>query len=237
MEALLEARRRHIIIVSDRKNKYFMDHLSNVDFDGRQLYRYPDLGLQPSLVQLAASLLGHPLSVNTVDMMACRSTRQTQCYVSRYPDSDPHRLHMCDIQNYDLGMHPALKTKDLYVYPPEIMLPRVVQQIIEQQRVGQVVLLVYPLWLKGHSWLPDLEGRIGKSVLIPHDDRNWVHPGGAENTDASGLRKWPLIISSLFSGASTNVTDTLTKPSPFAKVMLVEQEGEPPYRSVNLQSS
>ena len=108
VETQLEARARHVIVVGQKQSKYFMDHQTNIDWDGRRLYRYPDLGLHPQLVQLAATLLGKPIDESTVDMVACRVTRQTRQYVARYPDGDTDRITQCDVQTFHLGEHHLL---------------------------------------------------------------------------------------------------------------------------------
>ena len=234
---LIEARKRNVIATSDRKTKYYMDHLSNVDYDGRRLYRSQELGLQPQLVQLAAKLLGCPWSDCVVDMMACRATRQSKYYVARFPDGDPDRFVQCDASTYNLGSHPDLKESDLYFFPPEIMPPRVVMQIMEQQRPGQKILLVYPQWRKGHSWGPLPADRIQGSVFIPLDNRNWVHPGGVEQTDVSGQRLWPLIMSLLYREEQSRAAADQVMPRQCFKLTATTQDDELYYHSESLPTS
>ena len=235
-ETQFEARRRHVIVVGQKESKYFMDHGSNIDWDGRKQYRYHDLGLQPQLVQAAAVLLGKPICDNTIDMMACRSTGQTHTYVSRFPDGEPGRIPQSDIKTFHLGEDPRLSGKDLYIYPPEKMLETVARQISEQQGPDQSIIIVYPQWAKGHAWMPTLERRIVGSVLVPHDDQNWVHPGGAQRTGTSGRPKWPLIISRLSSEVQTGEAGQPIMPRPFAQLTPTRQGDSLCYRSQNLLS-
>ena len=236
VETQLEARARHVIVVGQKQSKYFMDHQTNIDWDGRRLYRYPDLGLHPQLVQLAAKVLGKPIDESTVDMMACRVTRQTRHYVSRYPDGDTDRITQCDVQTFHLGEHHLLSDKNLYIYPPEVMLEKIAQQVCYQQRDGQSILLVYPLWV-GYSWMSLLEDRIENSVLIPHDERNWVHPAGAQQTDESGRPKWPLIMSSLSSKQCPRKAGQPRRQKPFAQVTATERDGQIYFHSKNLPNT
>ena len=237
LTAVLEARRRNVIIIGQKESKFYMDHQSNIDWDGRRSFRHHELGLRPSLVQRAAQIVGAPLTEDSVDMMACRSTRQTKSYVARYPDGDLSRLKQCDVQTYDLGAHPQLVGKTLYLYPPETMLTMIARQIAEQQAEDQSIILVYPSWQKGHSWMPILEDRIVASVLIPFDDRNWIHPGGTDRTDVSGQPKWPTIISHLSKAASRLTAEASSKLKLCAQLTVTELGGKPYYRSTTLPSS
>ena len=236
VKTVMEARRRHVIIVGQKESKYYMDHQSNINWDGRKQYRYHDLGLQSGLVAEAARVLGVPWPQRMIDMMACRVTSQTKEYVSRFPDGNQDRIPQCDVQTFDLGQHPRLAGKNLYIYPPETMMTGIVRQISEQQRVGQLIMLVYPYWQKGYSWMSEIESRVQASVLVPHHDENWVHPGGMDQTDESGRPKWPLVISVLSRTVPSSREAARSKLVPFAEVTPTVQGDSLYYRSRNLPS-
>ena len=76
VETQPEARARRAIAVGQKQSAYSMGRQTNIGWDGRRLYRCPDLGLHPQLVQLAATVFGKPIDEPTVGMVACRVAQQ-----------------------------------------------------------------------------------------------------------------------------------------------------------------
>ena len=191
-----------LLIRGTYRNKNYMDNVTMIDHDSRLVFRLWELGLRHQLVAAIASALkiSNFSYENSVDGMACRATRQTLRYISRYPDAELGRLPQCDIVTYHLGSHPALQGRVLYLYPPESMLPTIIQQIIEQQSVDQQIMLTVPCWQKAQNWGPmllSIQDRVIASALIPFNTDNFVHPGGSDHLEEFGRQKWPLITLSL----------------------------------------
>lgn len=186
----LEAMRRGLRPRYVRVPKQEMDHGTLCDWMGRWTpVKHPqEWGLQPVLVQEAVkALIGRPLSwSNDLDLFACRNTRQTAQFFSRWMD---HRARGTDAldQSWDF---PGL----LYAYPPEILLNRVVSRIWNE---GLTAIVVCPLTESKANYWGEFRTMVQRAVLVPHQLTNFVLPDGTPTPNVDPTPGSTLIIAYL----------------------------------------
>lgn len=207
----LTAMNRRLRPVYHRVDKHTMDHQTLCDWMGRWQPRHhpQEWGLQPHLVQAAtAAILGQGLVWHRdLDLFACRNTRQTEAYFSRWMDH-------CAV-----GTDAMLQSWEwdglLYAFPPEILLPRVVSRTWEQ---GLTLVLVLPLTEHKATHWADLRYMIRRVAILPHHPNNYIVPDGTQLTTDDPTHRCPLAIC-LLSPRHWNgkVTPTLWRqPRPYS---------------------
>ena len=187
VELRTEMRERNLVLVSGYANKYYMDVVSQVDWNSRRNLSYPEWQLRPETVQAALKQLGKEI---TLDIMASRTTTQTKKYVSRHPE--PEAI-AADALSLNWAEDPRLQGQQLYCFPPPLLLDRVTAKLL-QHPVEMV--LVLPLWQNMPASWPDLKTLIQEVVLIPPTNNLYVHPLGRD-IPTHEVPNWPLMLAFL----------------------------------------
>ena len=82
----------------------------------------------------------------------------------------------------------------MWMFPPEILLPQVVQRLVEKELPA---LLVFPLYAVTEAYWPDLREMVRAIFPIPFQLSNFVIPDGTQPTSAAQTTGSTLIVASL----------------------------------------
>jgi len=171
-----------------RVPKTVHDEVLLTDWMGRWTAHVQTWGLSKEVVHEAMMrLFGHPLDPRTAtDLFACVSTRQVPRYFSRYMDK---RATATDALRQDWP-----RQGQLWIYPPELLLPQVVNRLLEE---GLPAILVFPLYSVNQEFWPDLREMLHAVFPIPFDIRNFVVPDGTPPATVDRTTRSTLIVASL----------------------------------------
>ena len=209
-----EAFARNLIIQAEHCGKYYMDILSNVDYNGRKQLHHGEFMLRQQLVE---DVLAALRTEADIDLFATRATKRRPQYVSRHPERIEDGAVACNALLLDWEEHPALKGKTLYAFPPPILLTDLAP-MLEQADVQLV--LIAPLWETTGPFWPTIQHRIHSYAVIPPTTRTYQHPHGTA-IPRSRMPSWPLIAvrfcsQAALTGESQQVT--LVHPRSFCTV-------------------
>lgn len=182
-----EMRRRNLVLVSGYANKYYMDVISQVDWNSRRSLTYPEWQLNPEVLSKALELLQKEI---TLDLMASRTTAQTEKYLSRHPEPEATGS---DALSINWAKDGRLQGHKLYCFPPPLLIDRVVTKLLKDP---VEMILVFPLWQNLPPSWPDLRELIQEVVLIPPTTDLYKHPLG-KSIPTQEVPSWPLILAHL----------------------------------------
>ena len=83
----------------------------------------------------------------------------------------------------------------MWMFPPEILLPQVVQRLAEEELPA---VLVFPLHAVTEAYWPDLREMVRAMFPIPFQLSNFVVPDGTQPTNDAQATGSTLIVASLF---------------------------------------
>ena len=201
----LQARGMNLCQRSFRVPKLIHDNVLQTDWMGRWEAHWATWGITHQAVREAAvNLIGRPLDpLQDWDMFACQNTRQLPRYFSRFMD---HRAYATDAMR-----QPWPREGQMWMFPPEILLPQVVQRLVEEELPA---LLVFPLYAVTEAYWPDLREMVRAIFPIPFQLSNFVIPDGTQPTSAAQTTGSTLIVASLFPRSwDTRATSTPTGSS------------------------
>ena len=218
-----EAFARNLIIQAEHCGKYYMDILSNVDYNGRKQLHHGEFMLRQQLVE---DVLAALRTEADIDLFATRATKRRPQYVSRHPERIEDGAVACNALLLDWEEHPALKGKTLYAFPPPILLTDLAP-MLEQADVQLV--LIAPLWETTGPFWPTIQHRIHSYAVIPPTTRTYQHPHGTA-IPRSRMPSWPLIAVRFCSQAALaeeSQQGQLNSPSPIINRGLITNIGVP----------
>ena len=171
-----------------RVPKLIHDEVLLTDWMGRWLAHSQTWGLTKQVVHEAMMrLFGHPLDPDTAtDLFACATTRQVPRYFSRYMDKRAVAT--------DALRQPWPRHGQLWIFPPEMLLPQVVHRLLEQQLPA---VLVFPLYSINQEFWPDLREMLDAVFPIPFNISNFVVPDGTQPATANQTTRSTLIVAAL----------------------------------------
>ena len=171
-----------------RVPKLIHDEVLLTDWMGRWMAHFQTWGLSKAVVHEAMMrLFGHPLDPSTAtDLFACASTRQVPRYFSRYMDKRAAAT--------DALRQAWPRQGQLWIYPPELLLPQVVNRLLEE---GLSAILVFPLYSVNQEFWPDLREMLHAVFPIPFDIRNFVVPDGTRPATVDQTTRSTLIVAHL----------------------------------------
>ena len=189
------ARLRHLIVVPLYVDKLRMDR-SGCDYWGRLRSHHQQWKIDKGILEQCFLLFDIDLrTVRGIDLAACRVTRQFRQYVSRWPEPESMAYDMMTFP----FLRPGTKQPLLYCYPPESMLPAVIQRIREQECE---VFLVSPLTATVKAHFSEMTEMMTGYVVIPrHPDNHFPPEGysveGEQTSNPDQPPPWSLIFARL----------------------------------------
>ena len=220
-----ELRRRDLHVMSFHQGKYYMDVVSQCDWNGRRDLSSCEWQLNPAV--LAEALLSLQVEVD-LDLFASRTTRQVPAYVSRHPEPESAAV---DALTLNWTTHPVLQDRSVYCFPPPLLLDRVAAKL-EEQPLSMV--LVFPLWENKPPCWPLLRARMTQAALVLPTTDLYLHPAGRD-MPPDNVPRYPLIIASI-SGATKGWTEPQQPQPIICKKVLRTPSSNPLIGSWNLQT-
>ena len=171
-----------------RVPKLIHDEVLLTDWMGRWVAHFQTWGLTKEVVfEAMMRLFGHPLDPQTAtDLFACASTRQVPRFFSRYMDKRALAT--------DALRQAWPRQGQLWIFPPELLLPQVVHRLLEEDLSA---ILVFPLYSVNQEFWPDLREMLYAVFPIPFDIRNFVVPDGTRPATADQTTRSTLIVAHL----------------------------------------
>ena len=171
-----------------RVPKRIHDEVLLTDWMGRWLAHHQTWGLTRQVVHEAmVRLFGHPLDPRSAtDLFACATTRQVPRYYSRYMD----KLALAT----DALSQPWPRHGQLWIFPPEMLLPQVVHRLMEENLPA---VLVFPLYSINQEFWPDLREMVDAVFPIPFNIANFVVPDGTQPATVDRTTRSTLIVAAL----------------------------------------
>ena len=195
--ALEAARARYILLIPLCVAKLRMD-LSGCDFWGRLRSHNQQWQLHPPTLHKCLEYYKIRIdAVNgtSIDLAACRATRQFRKHVSRWPEPESHATDLLTFPLRQPGSNQPL----LCCYPPETMIPALVARVRDQECE---LFMVVPLTATARAHFADLKEMMTSYVIIPQHPDNHYPPEGyeVEGEQTSGAAQpppWSLIFAHL----------------------------------------
>ena len=142
-----EMRRRNLVLVSGYANKCYMDVTSQVDWNSRRSLTCPEWQLNPEASSKALESLQKEI---TLDLMASRTTAQTEKCSSRHPEPEATGS---DALSVNWAKDGRLQGHKLCCFPPPPLIDRVVTKLLKDP---VEMTLAFPLWQNLPPSWPDL---------------------------------------------------------------------------------
>lgn len=211
-KVMLEARNRGLVVQSVYIPKTQMDR-THCDYDGRRRSHNQQWKLDPQILAEAMHIIGeHRPPRWWIDMAACRATRQCQRYWARTAEPEAAAVDVL-LQNWA-----NYRSRVLYCYPPEKLLPQILQKAREQKTT---ILLIAPLIAATRTYWVELLEMLTQYVIIPHHEKSHSPPEGwtvegEALTDLDSPPPWNLILGRISLPGWTEEESTTQRQPPIS---------------------